>query len=76
MAKVDLSQRPFRIWSEEREQPILAETLILSTGATAKRMDIPGADEYWQRGISACAVCDGLCRPPPARHQHLPGAPR
>lgn len=55
--KVDLSKRPFRVVTSEQE--VLAETLIISTGATAKRLHIPGEDTYWQRGMSACAVCDG-----------------
>ena len=42
---------------------VLADTLIIATGAVAKRLDFPGAGEgegaYWNRGISACAVCDG-----------------
>lgn len=54
---VDLSQRPFRITSTDRE--VLAETVIISTGATARRLGVPGEEKYWQRGISACAVCDG-----------------
>ena len=36
-----------------------AKALIIATGATARRMNIPGEDKFWQRGISACAVCDG-----------------
>lgn len=37
------------------------DAVIIATGATAKRLDIPGArdGEFWQRGVSACAVCDG-----------------
>lgn len=56
---VDLSARPFKVSSSDRT--IMAETLIIATGATAKRMDIPGCrdGEFWQRGVSACAVCDG-----------------
>ncbi|HVK74390.1 MAG TPA: thioredoxin-disulfide reductase [Kofleriaceae bacterium] len=59
ITKVDLSQRPFRYVSDEREGT--AHTLIIATGATAKRDDIPGTrdGELWQRGVSACAVCDG-----------------
>ena len=38
---------------------ILAKTLIIATGATAKRMRVPREEEFWQKGISACAVCDG-----------------
>ena len=57
--KVDLSKRPFSLIAAGKSY--LADTLIIATGATAKRMDIPGArdNEYWQRGVSACAVCDG-----------------
>ncbi len=55
--KVDLSQHPFRVWTDEREYQ--ASTIIIATGATAKRMGVIGEETYWQRGISACAVCDG-----------------
>jgi thioredoxin reductase (NADPH) len=54
---VDLSKGPFLVKSSERE--VLAETIIISTGATAKRLHIPGEEKLWQAGISACAVCDG-----------------
>src|SRR5262245_26641598 len=59
ITKVDLSRRPFRYASDEREGA--ARALIIATGATAKRDDIPGTrdGELWQRGVSACAVCDG-----------------
>jgi thioredoxin reductase (NADPH) len=58
IVSVDLSQRPFRVTSGEQE--VFAETLIIATGATAKKLPIPGNDQYWQKGgISACAVCDG-----------------
>jgi len=55
--RVDLSSRPFRLFVGD--QTHLAESLIIATGATAKRMQLPGETEYWQKGISACAVCDG-----------------
>lgn len=56
---VDVSARPFKVTSDSRE--MRAATVIVATGATARRLDIPGArdGELWQRGISACAVCDG-----------------
>jgi thioredoxin reductase (NADPH) len=54
---VDLSQRPFVIRSEERE--VLAHSLVIATGATAKRLGLPSEHEFWSRGISACAICDG-----------------
>ncbi|KDN44009.1 hypothetical protein RSAG8_05741, partial [Rhizoctonia solani AG-8 WAC10335] len=39
--------------------PGFPDTIIIATGASAKRMNLPGEDTYWQSGISACAVCDG-----------------
>jgi thioredoxin reductase (NADPH) len=58
VAKVDLSSHPFKVYPEDGE-PIEAKAIIIATGATAKRMFVPGEEEYWQKGISACAVCDG-----------------
>ena len=55
--KVDLSQRPFKVWAAGVEYQ--ASALIVSTGASAKRMHLPGEENLWQKGISACAVCDG-----------------
>lgn len=55
--EVDLSKRPFLVRSPDRE--MRAETLIIATGATAKRLGIPGEEKFWNAGISACAVCDG-----------------
>jgi thioredoxin reductase (NADPH) len=59
VSKVDLSRRPFRYTTDEQEGE--AKTLIIATGATAKRDAIPGTldAELWQKGVSACAVCDG-----------------
>ena len=55
--KVNLKVRPFEV--EADSGTYLADALIIATGATAKKMDFPGVEKYWQRGISACAVCDG-----------------
>jgi thioredoxin reductase (NADPH) len=55
---VDLSQRPFIIRSHERE--VKAHSLIIATGAVAKRLGLPSEDQFWNRGISACAICDGV----------------
>lgn len=61
ISRIDLSQRPFRYWreSEEEQEPETCDALIIATGASAKRLNLPGEDTYWQSGISACAVCDG-----------------
>jgi len=61
VSKVDLSKRPFKYWLEycEEEDPSTADALIFATGASARRLHLPGEDKYWQNGISACAVCDG-----------------
>lgn len=65
--KVDLSQSPFTITTPHGT--FQAKTLILATGATAKRLNLPGEDRLWQKGISACAVCDGGL--PVFRNKHL-----
>src|ERR1044071_7095573 len=59
VTKLDLSRRPFRFRSDEQEGE--ARAVIIATGATAKRDDVPGTrdNELWQKGVSACAVCDG-----------------
>ncbi len=54
---VNLSQRPFIVRSLERE--VKTHSLIIATGATAKRLGLPSEKEFWSRGISACAICDG-----------------
>jgi thioredoxin reductase (NADPH) len=54
---VDFNQRPFVIRSEERE--VRAHSVVIATGATAKRLGLPSEQVYWSHGISACAICDG-----------------
>lgn len=54
---VDTSVRPFIVRTSERE--VRAQSIIVATGATAKRLNIPSEHEFWSRGISACAICDG-----------------
>ena len=63
VSKLDLSQRPFKYWLEYSDGPNkpshTADAVIIATGASARRLNLPGEDKYWQNGISACAVCDG-----------------
>ncbi len=64
---VDFSKRPFVLKSENRE--VLTHSVIISTGATAKRMGVPNEEKMWNNGMSACAVCDGAL--PMFRNQPL-----
>ena len=56
---VDLSQRPFRVTVDDSET-VLAETLIIATGATAKYLGLPSEEKFRGFGVSACATCDGF----------------
>ncbi|HLT96883.1 MAG TPA: thioredoxin-disulfide reductase [Acidimicrobiia bacterium] len=56
--RVDFSQRPFRLWVGADEYQ--AEAVIVSTGANAKWLDVPGEQRLTGRGVSACATCDGF----------------
>ncbi|MBS0633836.1 MAG: thioredoxin-disulfide reductase [Verrucomicrobia bacterium] len=59
VVSVDLKKDIFEVRGNQSK--FLAHSIIISTGATAKRLDIPGTrdNEFWQKGVSACAVCDG-----------------
>ena len=55
----DLSKRPYRITIDD-EKVIEAETVIISTGATAKYLGLEDEQKYAGMGVSACATCDGF----------------
>jgi thioredoxin reductase (NADPH) len=57
--KVDFSSRPFQLWEDDGSEHT-ADAVIISTGASAKYLNIPGEQEYLGRGVSACATCDGF----------------
>jgi thioredoxin reductase (NADPH) len=59
VVSVDLSKRPFVI--NGKPTCCEANAIIIATGAYAKRLDIAGTrdGEFWQKGVTACAVCDG-----------------
>ena len=65
--KVDLKSRPFKVFVSE--EVVETKALIVAMGATAKRLGVPGEERLWQKGISACAVCDGTL--PIFRNKHL-----
>lgn len=56
---VDLSKKPYTITGSSTY--MTADSIIISTGASAKRLDVPGTldGQFWQKGVTACAVCDG-----------------
>ena len=58
VTKVDFAARPFKVWvgADEHE----AEAVIISTGASARWLEIAGEERLRGRGVSACATCDGF----------------
>ena len=57
VTKVDFSERPFKVWDEDKLY--LAKTIIVSTGARANYLGLDNEEKLKNRGVSACAVCDG-----------------
>ena len=57
VTKVELDQKPFKVWIGEEVH--LAKTVIISTGASAKYLGLDSEKKYANRGVSACATCDG-----------------
>jgi thioredoxin reductase (NADPH) len=58
VTSVDLSARPFRISTDE--STVLARTVIISTGASAKLLGLPSERSLMGHGVSTCATCDGF----------------
>ncbi|KAL3841270.1 hypothetical protein ACJIZ3_025861 [Penstemon smallii] len=54
---VDVKNSPFTVQSSERK--VKCHSIIYATGATARKLSLPREEEFWSRGISACAICDG-----------------
>lgn len=59
IVKVDFSQTPHRLWTESGHE-ILADSVIIATGASAKWLGIESEQRMMNKGVSACAVCDGF----------------
>jgi thioredoxin reductase (NADPH) len=58
--RVDFSERPFKLWAEGEEEPVLAKSVIIATGAKAKWLGLEGEQRLMGRGVSGCATCDGF----------------
>src|SRR5262245_10554790 len=59
VTKVDLSNPPFKIWVGDAHEPTFAKTVIIATGARANYLGLPSEEKLKNKGVSACAVCDG-----------------
>ncbi len=59
VTSVDTSSRPFKVTADDGAE-LLAETLIISTGATAKYLGLESEEKFKGGGVSACATCDGF----------------
>lgn len=57
--KVDFSSYPHKVWIDDNHE-ITAESVIISTGASAKYLGLPSEETFANKGVSACAVCDGF----------------
>jgi thioredoxin reductase (NADPH) len=58
-AKVELGRHPFKVWVADTTEPVLTKTVIIATGARANYLGLPSEDKLKNKGVSACAVCDG-----------------
>jgi thioredoxin reductase (NADPH) len=61
--RVDLSRRPFALWTEDADAPepdVVAKAVIVATGAQSLMLHVPGEDLLLGHGVSTCATCDGF----------------
>ena len=61
VTRVDFSERPFKLWVGQSEEPTyLAHSVIVATGAQALMLGLPAEQKLMGRGVSTCATCDGF----------------
>jgi len=58
ITKVDFKQDPFLL-TTNKDEDLYAHSVIITMGATPKRLNCKGEDTYWGKGVTTCAVCDG-----------------
>ncbi len=58
VSHAELEKKPFSL-TINSQRKLTADALIIATGAYPKKIGCPGEDEYWGKGVSTCAVCDG-----------------
>lgn len=54
----NFTQKPFAITTSDQQQ-LYAHSVIIATGATPKKLGVPGEEMHWGKGVTTCAVCDG-----------------
>jgi len=57
VVSVDFSKKPF-VLKTEKGTEFSCDTCIISTGASPRRLNVPGENEYWGKGVTTCAICD------------------
>lgn len=57
VTKVDFSKKPYTVFTQSGKE-LKTESVIIATGASHKKLGIPGEQEYWAKGVSVCATCD------------------
>jgi thioredoxin reductase (NADPH) len=58
--RVDFSERPFKLWAEGEDEPVLAATVVIATGAQAKWLGLESEERLFGKGVSGCATCDAF----------------
>jgi thioredoxin reductase (NADPH) len=58
--RVDFSERPFKLWAEDEEEPTLARAVVIATGAKAKWLGLESEQQLMGKGVSGCATCDAF----------------
>jgi thioredoxin reductase (NADPH) len=58
--RVDFSERPFKLWAEDEDEPVLARSVVIATGAKAKWLGLESEQQLMGKGVSGCATCDAF----------------